>query len=399
MNKKQLKSIVKYIRPIFKTYNKIGSAGLSIIKPFIKEDDKLILFISYGGQKYDDSPKAIYEKMLLDSRFNNYKKVWALDNPERYPYLTSTVKTDTLAYFKTALSARVWITNSTVERGLNFTGKNNLYFDTWHGTPIKLMGSDIADGNKSFNVSSSKSTESPIDVMMAQSRYEMEIFSRTFHIPTEKFLLVGLPRNDELSNYTEDKRNEYRKKIGIPPNKKAVLYMPTFREFAKGRDQEIIAIPPLDLKKWEHRLGDEYVFLFRAHYEVAKVMNLEENFFVKDMTSYPTLNELLIASDLLISDYSSTYFDYSIMDKPMLHFSYDYDEYSKQRGMYFDIREELDGADNENDLIDFIISMNYSEEVKKTIDFRNKYLNYYGHATEGALDCIYAHIDQQRRQN
>ena len=171
MNKKQLKSIVKYIRPIFKTYNKIGSAGLSIIKPFIKEDDKLILFISYGGQKYDDSPKAIYEKMLLDSRFNNYKKVWALDNPERYPYLTSTVKTDTLAYFKTALSARVWITNSTVERGLNFTGKNNLYFDTWHGTPIKLMGSDIADGNKSFNVSSSKSTESPIDVMMAQSRY------------------------------------------------------------------------------------------------------------------------------------------------------------------------------------------------------------------------------------
>ena len=399
MNKKKLKSIVKYVKPIYKAYNELGNVGISFLKRFVKPNDELILFASFGGQKYDDSPRVIYEKMKKDKRFKRYTKVWALDHPEQFPEIKNVVKMDTPAYFKIALEARVWVTNSSIERGLNFKGKNTFYFDTWHGTPIKLMGTDISTDNTSFNPNGDHIRKSPIDVMMAQSNYEADIFSRTFVIDRDRFLLAGLPRNDELANYTKITRQKYRKKLGIKDDQIAILYMPTFREYTKDKDKEIVAAPPLSLDRWKEKLGRKYVFLFRAHYEVAKVMNITENGFIKNVTMYPTLNELLIASDILISDYSSTFFDYSIMDKPMLHFTYDYDEYSQKRGMYFDIRNELDGANNEDDLIEIIKNFDVDAEIKKTIKFRNKYVNYYGHATEAALDCIYNNLQCATRNN
>lgn len=395
MDKKKIKSIVKYIKPVYKAYNKLGNAYIHFIQKTVKPNPRLILFVSFGGQKFDDSPKVIYEKMKKDSRFKNYIKVWALDHPEQFPQIKNVVKTDTPAYFKIALAARAWVTNSSVERGLNFKGENTFYFNTWHGTPIKLMGTDIASDNTSFNTTDNRIKKSPVDIMMAQSDYEADIFSRTFHIDRSNFLMAGLPRNDELANYNAEIRKKYRKKLGIKNDRIAILYMPTFREYVKDKDREIVAAPPLNLNKWEQKLGDKYVFLFRAHYEVSKIMEIKENNFIKNVTSYPTLNELLIAADILISDYSSTFFDFSIMDKPMLYYAYDYEEYSKKRGMYFDIRNEIDGCDNEEDLINFIKSMDYNTEINRTIKFRNKYVKYYGHASEAALDCIYDHIKEQ----
>lgn len=115
---------------------------MNTLKLFVKTDDKLILFNSFAGRKYDDSPKAIYEEMKKDPRFKDYRLVWAFHQPEKYD-APQKIKTDSLTYFKTALAARVWVTNSSVERGLNFTGKRTLYFNTWHGTPMKKMRSDI----------------------------------------------------------------------------------------------------------------------------------------------------------------------------------------------------------------------------------------------------------------
>lgn len=386
--RKRLKSLVKYIQPLYRLYNKCGNIGMKILSIFVKTDNKLILFVCYGGKKYDDSPKVLYEAMKKDKRFRGYKFVWAFENPERYPNIELRIKIDTLRYFLTALKARVWITNSTIERGLNFKGKNTFYFDTWHGTPIKKMGSDISADNKSFR----SNGRFQVDVMTAQGDFESDIFSRVFEIKRDKFLLCGLPRNDELFSYSEEQKNVLREKLGIPKGKKAILYMPTFREFDKNLGQECILTPPIDLKKWEKALNKDYVFLFRAHYEVSRIMNIKSSGFVKNVTSYPVLNELMIASDILISDYSSSFFDYSIMNKPMFYFTYDYNQYSKERGMYFDIREELNGADNEEKLINMIQYLDYKTEIEKTKVFRAKYVNYYGSATKQSLDCIYKNL-------
>ena len=356
---------------------------MNVLKLFVKSDDKLILFNSFAGRKYDDSPRAIYEDMRKDPRFKDYKLVWAFHQPEKYD-APHKIKTDGLNYFKTALAARVWVTNSSVERGLSFTGKHTFYFNTWHGTPMKKMGTDIGADNTSFG----NKGRNHFDVMMSQGHFETDVFSRSFGIPKDKFLEAGLPRNDILANYTEEERKVIRSRLGIKQNQTVILYCPTFREYDKDESLGVVMAPPMDVKKWERELGKDYVLLMRAHYEVSKVMNIEENSFVKNMTDYPDLNDLYIAADILISDYSSVFFDYSITGKTMLHFCYDYEKYSSKRGMYFDIREKISGGASEDEVIDLVKKLNQNEEQKKTAAFRNQYVNFYGSAAKAAVDCI-----------
>lgn len=381
--KQKLVNILKYNKVAYAVYYRVMSFCMNVLKLFVKTDDKLILFNSFAGRKYDDSPKAIFEEMRKDPRFKGYRLVWAFHQPEKYD-APQKIKTDGLNYFKTALAARVWVTNSSVERGLNFTGKHTLYFNTWHGTPMKKMGTDIGASNTSFG----NKGDSHFDVMMSQGHFETDVFSRSFGIPKEKFLEVGLPRNDILANYTDTYRKRLREKLNIRPDQTVILYCPTFREYDKDESLGVVMAPPMDLEKWERELGNGYALLMRAHYEVSKVMKIEDNEFVRNMTDYPDLNDLYIAADILISDYSSVFFDFSITGKPMLHFCYDYDKYSSKRGMYFDIREKISGADNEDGVIDLIKQLDLEAEKKKTESFRNQYVNFYGSATTAAVDCI-----------
>lgn len=387
--KQKIISIIKYNKVVYRVYYCIASLFVRVLKMFVKPDENLILFNSFAGRKFDDSPRAIFEVMRKDPRFREYKFVWAFHQPDKFSVEgAEKIKTDGLCYFITALKARAWITNSSVERGLGFKGKKTFYLNTWHGSPIKKMGSDIAKDNQSFT----GGTKKTVDIMNTQSYFEADIFSKCFEIPRERFIEVGLPRNDELANYSERERIELRRRLGIPQDKVVLLYCPTFREYEKDSNLGVVLAPPMNLNKWEYELGDRFILLFRAHYEVSKVMNVEENEFVRNVTDYQSLNDLMIVSDILISDYSSVYFDYSIMDKGMIHFTYDYALYEKNRGMYFDVRDYLDGSDNEDDLISLIQNFEYSNEVEKTRLFRRKFVNFYGNASKQTVDCIAAHI-------
>lgn len=146
---------IKYNNSVKKIYTALGSAFINILKIFVKSDDRLVLFSSFGGKKFDDSPRAIYELMRKDPRFKNYRLVWCLNSPEKFDIPDQfKVKADTIQYFIKTLQARVWITNSAMERGLHYCGKNTFYFNTWHGTPIKKMGSDksnlSSDASKTY---------------------------------------------------------------------------------------------------------------------------------------------------------------------------------------------------------------------------------------------------------
>ncbi|MBQ7037053.1 MAG: CDP-glycerol glycerophosphotransferase family protein, partial [Clostridia bacterium] len=254
---------------------------------------------------------------------------------------------------------------------------------------IKKMGTDIEKDNGSFK----QKGGFRVDTMMAQSRFEADIFARVFGIEREKFLLGGLPRNDRLANYTAEERLQKREALGLPKDKIVILYAPTFREYNKDKAQGCVLAPPMDLKKWENALSETHCLLFRAHYEVAKCMEITENEFVRDMTSYPSLEDLLIAADILISDYSSIFFDFSIMDKVMLHFTYDYQEYAEKRGVYFDIRAYLSGSETEDGVIRLLENMHAEEEKERNKKFREKFVEEYGHAAEKAVECIWEAIN------
>lgn len=387
--------IVKYIGWIYNLYFYLGTACIKILKLFVNPDPKLILFSSFGGKKYDDSPKSVYEAMIKDKRFDDFRIVWAFNHPEEFEIARgSKVKCDTLQYFVTALKASVWVTNSTIERGLSFKGKRTFYFNTWHGTPIKKMGLDIDAGNKSFKGKG----KWEVDIMAAQSAYDVDIYSKAFQdISREKFRIIGLPRNDVYAEIRLSYVDELKRKLNIPLNKSVILYAPTFREYSRDSDMQCKLVIPMTLDKWKSILGEKYVLLFRAHYEVAKHMDIKDDDFIRDVSAYPSLEDLMIASDVLVSDYSSIFFDYSIMHKPMLCFAYDYEEYAQKRGMYFDIREYLPTANNEESLLEMLVT-DLSKHVAKIKAFQDHFVTEFGSASRKSLDLIYEQVTESNEK-
>lgn len=341
---------------------------------FLKTDEKLILFNAHG-RKYNDSPRKIYEHMISQKDLSGYKYVWALDSPEKYNIPNANkVKMDTLQYFVTALKAKYWVTCVNIERGLNFKKKNTVYLNTWHGIPMKTIGNSVK-GRTDFNFEN-------IDLFCYSSQYEKDIYIRDFNVKEESLILTGLPRNDELYSVTPDKIKEYRDLLNIPSNKKVILYAPTWRDSEDiGKNYSIK--PPIDIDIWRKELERDYVILFRTHSYTNNIIGIEFDEFIRDLTDYPEINHLLIASDILISDYSATIFDFAILEKPIVCFAYDYQEYKVNRGLYLNLELDLPNGiiRNQMELIDQIKKMNYSNECRKVAGFKKKYHRAGGSAT------------------
>lgn len=381
-----LVNFVKRNKLIYWIYYYGVSTLLQIIRLFVKTDNRLILFVSYGGRHFNESPKCIYEAMLNDSRFSGYKLVWAFRNPEDVLISTPKIKIDTLNYFLTALRARCWVTNVSVERGLNFRGKHTFYFHTTHTTFLKLMGYDDKSG--SFDLPCGYK----YDCSCAQSHDDWECQKSMFHITDQQLIMSGYPKNDRLCNYSNNERMAIRTRLGIPDSKIVILYAPTYRDIHFQTSNCTI-----DFKKWERILGKGYVVLFRGHPVVASNANIDSSTgFIYNVSAYPDNMELMIASDILISDYSGIFFEFGVQEKPMFCFAYDYEEYTKVRGLYFDIREVLPGGFlKEEELLEEIRRTDLHLLDQKLIDFRKRYISVYGNATSLCVDKIYMEISKE----
>lgn len=392
---------VKYSKALLRLYTFCGNAAVRFLKCFLKTDPKLIVFVSAGGKLMTDSPKCIYEKMRNDSRFSDYKFVWAFRDVTKFDVpVGHKIQLDSLAYYINVLKARVWITNVSMTRGLSFSGIHTFTLNTWHGSAIKMIGADVTNKPNAFTVSRKKSRRQNKNelLFLAQGDHDVEVWQRGLQVPKESICCIGLPRNDDLvKSNTPDIVKELKQKIGLPTNKKIILYAPTFRDYEKKGGKYLVLSPPVDFDKWKMNLGNDYILLFRAHPSVVEVMNIsDDNPFVKNVSAYPVVNDLMLVSDIMISDYSSILFDYSILGRPMLSFAYDYDAYTRERGVYFDIRKELDcmRIDNEDSLLDEIKHMDIDKRKRIAVNFKNKYVQYYGNATEKAVDIIYGRIKE-----
>ena len=357
---------------------------------FIKIDPHMILFNSFGGRKYDDSPQAIFLEMCQDARFDQFKLIWAIDDPLNadIPERATVVKDYTFSFFVYALKAKVWITNSSIEHGLYFKKKNTVYINTWHGSAIKYLGEDVREKGKSFK---SKKRQKE-NAFFTQSEYDEYVFAHAFKMDKSIFKRFGLPRNDELVQFSEEKIEQIKDSLGIEDDRKIILYAATFREYSRSTKNKIVQSIKIDLTKWEKEFGDRFVLLIRAHYEVAEMSDISFFRSVKNVSGYPHLNDLLIISDALISDYSSIFFDYSILHRPMFCFAYDFEEYAENRGMYINIEKELPCrvARTDNELFREIEDTfsSYQEKCEKTVEFQKKYVTEYGSAAQKACDYI-----------
>ena len=389
INKSKLISFVKYNHFIYLLYYHVGSFAVGILKFFLKADDKLILFVSYGGRKYDDTPKDVYEYMLTDARFKNYKLVWAFVNPDKYDIgPAKKIKIDSFEYYKTALKARIWLTNVAITRALAFKGINTISINSWHGTAIKYIGFDMFEGEAFITKEKNKRA----DYMLAQSHYDIKVYSKAFGVPESNVILTGFPRNDSLVRDNKlEKIAQLKKQFGISEGKKVILYGPTFRDYERKDSRWALKIP-FNLDRLEKEFGKDYILIIKAHIAVVEGLNIKENDFVKNLSSYPNLNDILLVSDVLISDYSGILFDFAVLGRPIFCYTYDFDKYKEMRGMYIDVRKELSYAENEDDLIHLIKSYDEKEEVDKVLKFRNKYIEKYGDASKSVSDFIYSKI-------
>lgn len=361
---------------------------------FYKPENKIV-FASFGGRNFNDSPKALFEEIIGRKEFEGWDFVWVFAEPDNFEIPGARkVKIDSKAFFKELLTAKVWISNSGMDRGIGINSNGIIKVETWHGSPLKKIG-----GEEHKNSMLVKKRTGKVDtdtIRCAQSDYDREIFARIFNASKDAILLADLPRNDSLLKYTDADIKSVREALNIPDGKKVILYVPTYREYLINKSNEFYFAPPIDLDRWEKELGDDYVLLFRAHYAVNAALGIKDTSFIRNVTDYDCLNDLFAVCDMMISDYSGSFTDYSILDRPMLCFAYDLEEYEEQRGLYLDLEETLPCpvTRTEDQLLEDIKTIDFEKRSQMTKEFHQRFAPYAGNASKTVVDEIIKRLKQ-----
>lgn len=317
----------------------------------LPKNNNLIVFESFLGKQFSDNPRALYEYMKRQYG-EEYDLVWSVDRRYVDVFEENNIKylkRFSLKWLLTLNRAGLWISNSRMPLWIPKPRKTK-YLQTWHGTPLKRLaldmdavlmpGTDTESYKKNFTTESSK-----WDYLISPNPYSTEIFRRAFNF-NKTMLETGYPRNDILVNSNnEEYINKLKIDMGIRRDKKIILYAPTWRDneyYQRGKYKFDIK---LDLEQMRESLSDDYVILLRMHYLIAENIDTSKyEGFVIDMSKYEDIRDLYLISDILLTDYSSVFFDYAILNRPVLFFTYDLESYRDNlRGFYFDFEQEAPG--------------------------------------------------------
>ena len=328
-------------------------------------DERLVFFESFGGRSFSCSPRAIYLAMLKQERFAGYRFVWSFKGSVRVEEAletqkdlqndrTTVVQRGSGEYFRALASAKVLVLNTRLPEYVT-PKPDQVFVQCWHGTPLKRLGYDVEiETTNALNTTQELADRFGLDAqkwtyLLSPSPYTSKHLADAFGLPEERradvILEEGYPRNDEIAlahaDATGVRQAELREALGIPEGKKALLYAPTWRDdsYKAGVGYTFDYLIDFDLLRRE--LGDEWVVLFRPHYYIANHFDFSAyDGFVIDVASWGNINELYIAADALVTDYSSVMFDYAILRRPIALFVPDYETYANDiRGFYFDLKE------------------------------------------------------------
>lgn len=328
----------------FTEKKKMINKGFGRIKMYIypvlklqKIDENLVIFESYLGRNYNDNPKALYEYMKTKYPLMDY--VWVVD---KYSGIeideVRTINRLSMEYFLLIARAKYIINNS---RMPSFFKKRDeqIYLQTWHGTPLKKlvfdMEANVMPGTtqEKYLIDFSKEVKN-WSYLLSPNTYSSRVFRSAFDYDGE-ILEFGYPRNERLHRVTEKERQHLRSKFQIAENEKVVLYTPTYRDdnsVGRGKYAQDMLLN-LKLLDKEPNLK----VLIKTHYLISENLNLESYSNIIDVSKIQDINDLFIISDVLLTDYSSTMFDYLKLEKPLILFPYDLDDYkNKIRGFYID---------------------------------------------------------------
>lgn len=308
-----------------------------------------VMLESFFGRSYSDSPRYLYEYMQ-EKYGGKYRYIWVLnghseDLAKTGKHTVCRLESLRYVYYMSRCGYRIF---NVRQPSWNKKRDGVVFLETWHGTPLKKLGFDMEDvfsSNPEFKTVFYNQAKE-WDYLVSANPFSTDVFERAFGYERSRILECGYPRNDILYAADRDQTAAgVRKELGIPEGKKVILYAPTWRDdqaVSVGQYRFELA---LDLGRMKQELGDDCILLLRTHYYVAQQLDLTGyEGFVYDGSRYEDVSRLYLISDCLITDYSSVFFDYANLRRPILFFAYDHGSYADEmRGLYIDMEKELPG--------------------------------------------------------
>ena len=338
----------------------IGKKFLCIFFVFPIKNNR-IFFSAYSGRQYSCNPKYISDWIEQNYK-DEFEIIWAFNEPDAFSYLKNRnikcVKFKSIKYLYYLLTSKIVIDN--VESWSILPKRTGQYvINTWHGGgAYKGVGLKRKDTSETLDKNMLRKNER-ISIYLSSSKVFSQMILRESFQYNGKIMECGMPRNDLLIKNDENKKNIIKEKLGINKKTGIVIYAPTFRHDLKYKYM-------LDYEKTlnalKNRFGKEWIMLIRTHYYLQS--EKIESSRVKNVSDYPDMQELLLISDVLITDYSSSIWDFSLMEKPCFLFMPDYNEYIDEREFYTPIQDwPYPASFSMEDLEDKIIK--YDHEIAK----------------------------------
>jgi CDP-glycerol glycerophosphotransferase len=307
-----------------------------------------VLFEAFEGKIIGDNSLDIF--LELRKRRPELEYFWTVKKGVQAPAGTTGVVYGTSEWFRAMATCRYLVNNSNFPWYFRkVTGQ--VYLQTWHGTPLKRLGRDVAVSQMSQAYLQTMDREAAAwDYLVTPNEFCKTVFPSALGY-RGNMILTGYPRNDRLSTTTGAMRQAIRERIGVAdPSVKLVLYAPTWREFkrtATGNWDTINFIAP------DARLPEGFRLLFRGHHNTHAAHSQKVAGNAIDVTKYEDVTDLYLAADVLVTDYSSVMFDFTVTGKPIMFLAPDLERYRAERGFYLDFENEVPGPifDSSQDLV------------------------------------------------
>ncbi|MFD9985136.1 CDP-glycerol glycerophosphotransferase family protein [Streptomyces massasporeus] len=339
----------------------------------------LAVFSAYWNRGVACNPAAIAAK--LAELAPQIHAVWVVteENAALLPPGTDHVVPGSRRYWETLATAKYLVNNVNFPNAV-VKRPDAIHVQTHHGTPLKRMGIDqmaFPAAAQGLDFQALLERIDRWDFSVSANSHTTRMWERAY--PSRYISLDhGYPRNDVYYTAGADVIRAVRDRLGIAPGRRAVLYAPTHRDYEAGWT------PRLDLAALADRLGDDTVLLVRGHYfyggAASPLTNLRRTGRIIDVSSYDPVEELCLASDVLVTDYSSIMFDYANLDRPIVIHADDWETYRTTRGVYFDLMDQAPGpvARTQQELTEILTTEAWRDEgaVKTRTVFRRRFCEY-----------------------
>ncbi|MFD7095300.1 bifunctional glycosyltransferase/CDP-glycerol:glycerophosphate glycerophosphotransferase [Streptomyces xanthophaeus] len=352
---------------------------------------ELAVFSAYWHGGYACNPAAIEAK--LRELAPRMRTAWICE-PEHAATLpggTAALRPGSAAYWSALARATYLVTNVNFERAL-VKRPGQILVQTQHGTPLKRVGLDLQDrpaATPTTDFAGLLRGADQWDYLLSANRHSTLVWEKA--VPSSYTTLeYGYPRNDVFHTASQADVLELRERLGIPPGSTAILYAPTHRDYRRSRPDH------LDFERVLRDLGPRFTLLTRTHLTYAGDAGAapEAHPRLIDVSGYPSVEELCLASDALVTDYSSLMFDYASLDRPIVIHADDWEAYEAARGTYFDLRACPPGAiaRTEDELVDIFATGHWqgSRSAQLRAAFRSRFCSHDdGHAAERVVRRVF----------